>query len=96
MDSPCKCSDCTRCPYDWCIDESKENEGKADQTENIYKYYILHKDEIARRSKERREYRKANKLCVRCGKPATRGLYCGIHKDYLQMKSKEYYARKAK
>jgi len=92
--SACKCSDCTRCPYDWCIDEDKDN-GEVVK-KDARAYYQANRVRILERAKARREYRKAHGICVRCSRPAVKGVYCPIHAEYSAEKNKYYYARKAK
>ena len=94
MASPCKCSDCTRCPYDWCIDEDKDN-GEVVK-KDARAYYQENRVRILERAKARREYHKAHGICVRCSRPAVNGTYCGIHSEYMAAKSRQYYERKAK
>lgn len=92
MASPCKCSDCTRCPYDWCIDEDKDNDEAVKKDSQIY--YQQHKAQILARMKAQREAKKAQGLCVRCNRKAIKGVYCGIHAEYMTQKSRLYEAKR--
>lgn len=96
MGSPCKCSDCTKCPYEYCVDENKENDGRisAQHYEAIKRYQAAHRDQIRQKQKERYRYKLEHGICVACREPATAGRYCAKHKLYMQEHNKMYYIQR--
>lgn len=81
-----KCTDCTRCPYEYCINEEKEPVEKPDRTEYFEEYQKINKEKIYAAHREAYKEKKENGICVRCAKKATHGLYCRDH--YIAEKRK--------
>ena len=88
--SQCKCSDCTKCPYPYCLDEEKDN---GDVEYRQRSYYYRNRSKVLEKAKARREYRKAHGICVKCTNPATIGIYCAYHYEFTKKKRREYYHR---
>lgn len=78
----CDCEDCTQCPYDYCVDENKDNfdSEKIKLREYNYHYYQTHKDIINSQARQRYRNKIANGICVRCSNKATVGKYCKKHR----------------
>ena len=95
IESVCKCSDCTRCPYDYCIDEDKENDGSQRMAyrEQQKTYYERYRAEILKGQRERRQARLANGQCAVCNSKATVGIYCAYHYEYKRSHNKQYKLR---
>jgi len=77
----CQCNDCTQCPYDYCIDENKDNynSDKVKLREYNNHYYHTHKEIICSHERARYYYKKEHGICVKCSRPATIGYYCEKH-----------------
>lgn len=78
----CNCNDCTLCPYDYCIDEEKDNSDTEiiNLREYNNRYREAHKDTINSRNRIRYQYKKAHGICVRCSNKAVRGIFCESHR----------------
>lgn len=84
-----QCNDCTRCPYDYCINEKKEMREIRDRTDYFKKYNAMNKEKINRAHRRTYEERKEKGICVRCSSKATHGLYCRDHYFYMKRKNAE-------
>lgn len=95
--SACKCSDCTKCPYDYCIDEDKDNSEGAVVLYREYTngYYASHRDKINSQAKARYRYKREHGICVKCKEKAVDGgSYCLKHKLYTQSHNRASYLQR--
>ena len=85
---------CSTCPYDYCIDETKEPTEKADRSEYFQKYYSKKRDDVNKAHREAYRQKKKNGICVRCDQKATHGIYCRDH--YIKQKKRFHERAQAK
>ena len=78
----CQCDDCTQCPYEYCVDETKDNSDSEMIKLREYNnhYYHTHADIICSREKARYYYKKEHGICVKCSQKAVYGLFCKKHR----------------
>ena len=78
----CNCNDCMECPYDYCLDEERDNSDTARIRLQEYnnRYRNEHKDTINSRNRLRYQWKKTHGICVRCSNKAVRGIFCERHR----------------
>lgn len=82
-----KCTDCTRCPYDYCINEENEIKEAKDRTEYFKEYQEHNRERINSVHKKNYQEKKRQGICIRCNKKATHSLYCYEHWTQQKRKS---------
>lgn len=79
-----KCLDCTKCKYQYCINENYDLPEPADRSQYFKDYFLRNKEQINQKHRDAYKLKKQQGICVRCEKKATNGLYCLDH--YIQQK----------
>lgn len=90
MESSCKHKgECSTCPYEYCIDEEKEQKVWGDRTEYQRQYHKENREKVNEKHRSAYYLKKQNGICVRCDKKATHGAYCYEHMIQQKIRSWE-------